>query len=155
MALVDDGVCEVHLYATVKLLSEFREDTFHTFFCNSRRFQIPFLGRRALNNSAEFLDVVCTTQHVGSCVNCTPNIFVHSWVVNPTDMIPSIVSTITRRAYDPIVSFYGFILRSTHERLRLKRIELTHILVEKYLARIRQDVRDEVAANARAPVNNS
>ena len=114
---------------------------------------IPFLGRRSLKDSVEFLDVVCTTQHVGSRVDHTPNIFVHSWGVNPTDMIN--VSTITRRAYDPIVSFHGFILRSNHERLRLKRIELKHIRLEEYLARIHQDVRDKVAANARFPVNNA
>ena len=147
-ALTDDGVCEVHLYARVKLLSEFREDTFHSFSFNARRFQIPFLGRRALNYSVEFIYVVRTIQHVGSRVNHTPNIFVHSWGVNPTDIIPANVYTITRRAYDPIVSFHGFILQSNHDRLRLKRIELKRIRVEEYLARICQDVRDEVAANA-------
>ena len=126
-ALADDGVREVRPYARVKLRSEFREDTLQTFFCTALQFQIPFLGRRALNNSVEFLDVVCTTHHVGSRVDYTPNIFVHSWGVNPTDMIPANVSTITRRAYDPICSFHGSVLRSNHERLRLKRIELKRI----------------------------
>ena len=41
-ALADNGVCEVHLYARFKLLFEFMEDTFRTFFFNARRFQIPF-----------------------------------------------------------------------------------------------------------------
>ena len=99
-ALADNGVCEVHPYARVKLHSEFREDNFQTFFFNAQQFQIPFWGCRALNYSVEFLDIVCNTQHVGSCVDYTPNIFVHSWGVNPTDMIPANVSTITRRAYD-------------------------------------------------------
>ena len=36
-ALADDGVREVHPYSRVKLLSEFREDTFHTFFFNERQ----------------------------------------------------------------------------------------------------------------------
>ena len=70
-------------------------------------------------------------------------------------MIPANFYTITRRAYYPIVSFHGFILRSNHECLRLKCIDLKRILVEEYLSRIRQDVRDEVAANARAPGNNA
>ena len=83
-ALADNGVHEVHPYTRVKLLSEFREDTFHTFLFNAQIFQIPFLGRRALNNSVEFLDVVRTTQHVGSRVDYTPNIFLHSWGFNPT-----------------------------------------------------------------------
>ena len=65
------------------------------------------------------------------------------------------VSTITRRAYDPIFPFRGFVLRSNHEQLWLKRIELKHIRVEEYLAIIRQDVSDEVSANARSPVNNA
>ena len=42
-ALADDGVCAVHPYNRVKLRSEFREDTFQTFFFNARRFQIHFL----------------------------------------------------------------------------------------------------------------
>ena len=63
-ALSEDGVYEVHLYARVELLSDFREDNFHTHFFNARRFQIPFLGRRAVNESVKFLDVSRTTQHV-------------------------------------------------------------------------------------------
>ena len=70
-------------------------------------------------------------------------------------MLPPNVSTITRRSYNPIVSFHGFVLRSNHERLRLKRIELKHIHVKEFLARIRQNVSDKVDANVRAPVNNA
>ena len=70
-ALAEDGVHEVHPYARVKLLSEFMKDTFHTHFFNAQRFQIPFLGRRALNMSVEFIDVVRVTHHVGSRVDYT------------------------------------------------------------------------------------
>ena len=108
-----------------------------------------------MNESVKLLDVVRTTQHVQSRVSYTPNIFVHSWGVNPTDTTPANISTTTRHAYDPIVSFHGFILRSNHERLRLKRIEFKYIRVEEYLARICQDVSDEVSANARDSVNNA
>ena len=77
--IAEDGVCEVRPYTRVRLLSEFREDNFHTHLFNSRRFQIPFLGRRAVNKSVEFLHVVRKTQHVQSHVaSWTPNIFVHS-----------------------------------------------------------------------------
>ena len=102
----EGGVREVHLYARFRILSDFREDTFHTHFFNLRRLKIPFLGRRAVNKSVEFLDVVCTTQHVRSRVDYTSNIFVDSWGINPTDMFPPNFSTITRRAYHPIVSFH-------------------------------------------------
>ena len=154
-ALANDGVCEVHPCARVKLRSKFREDTFQTFFFNSRRFQILFLVCRALKASVEFLDVVCVTQHVGNPVDYNPNIFVNSWVINTTDTIPAGVSTTTLRAYDHICSFHRFVFRYKHKRLRLKRIELKRIRFEELLSRIRQDVSDEVAANVRAPVNDA
>ena len=154
-ALTEDGVHEGHLYARVRLLSNFRENTFHTHLFNLQRFQIPLLGRRSMKDSVKFLDVVRTTQHIRSRVNYTPNIFVHFWGINPIDMLPPNVSTINRRAYDPIVTFHGFVLWPNHERLRLKRIELKILRVEEYLDRIRQDVSDEVAANVRAPGNNA
>ena len=43
-ALADDGVCEVHQYAIVKLRSEFSEDTFQTFFFNSQTIPDSSLG---------------------------------------------------------------------------------------------------------------
>ena len=70
-------------------------------------------------------------------------------------MLPHNVSTITRRAYDPIIFFHGFVLRSNHERLKLKRIELKCIRVKEYIARICQDISEKVAANVRFPDNNS
>ena len=155
-ALAEDGVREVHLYAIFRLLSEFREDTFHTHFFNLRRFQITFLGRRDVNKSVEFINVVRKTHHVRSRVaSWTPNLFVHSRGINPTDMIPPNVSTITRRAYNLPVTFHGIILPSNHKRLRLKCIELKCICVEEYLAKICGEIRDKVTANVCAPVNNA
>ena len=52
--LADDGVRKVLPYDRVKLLSVFREDNFYTFFFNVRQLQIPFLGCRDLNDSANF-----------------------------------------------------------------------------------------------------
>ena len=105
--------------------------------------------------SVEFLNVVRVTQHVGSRVNNTPNISIQSWGVNTNDTIPPNVSTITRRAYDHIRNFHGFVFRSNHDRLRLKRIELKHIRFEELLARIRGDVRDDVGNNACSPANHA
>ena len=70
-------------------------------------------------------------------------------------MIPPDVSTITRRAYNLPVTFHGLVLRSNHERLRLKRIESRRIRVEELLAIICQDIRDVVGANVCVPVNNT
>ena len=36
-ALAEDGVREVHSYARVRVLDDFREDTFHTHFFNVRK----------------------------------------------------------------------------------------------------------------------
>ena len=113
------------------------------------------MGRRDLNASVKFLEVVRITHPVGSRVDYTPNILIRSWGVNPTDTIPPNVYTISRRAYDPICNFYGFVLQSNHERLRLKRIELKHIRFEELLPRIRQDVRDDVVDNACPPANHA
>ena len=70
-------------------------------------------------------------------------------------MITANVSTINQRAYDPICYFRGLVLRSNPERLRMQRIELKRIRPEEYLARIIQDVRDDVDANLRVSVNNA
>ena len=113
------------------------------------------MGRRALNASVGFFDVLRVTEHVGSRVEYTPNIFVHSWGVNPTDTIPANVSTITWRAYDPFRYFHEFVLRSNHESIRLKRIKLKLIRVKDSLARIRQDFSDKVSDNVSAPINNA
>ena len=70
------GVCEVHLFARVRLFNDFREGTFKTFFFNSQRCCIPFVGRRSLKNSVEFLRFF----HVNvdsEVVIFTPNIFIH------------------------------------------------------------------------------
>ena len=92
---------------------------------------------------------------VGSRVDYNPNIFIHSWSVNPTDTIPANVYTITRHAYDPICYFHGFILRYNHECLILKQIDLKRIRFEELLAIICPDVRDDVYVNVCAPINNS
>ena len=99
-ALAEGGVREVHPSARVKLLDDFREDNFHTHFFNARQFHIPFLSRRSVIMSVEFLNAARENQQVGIRVaTWTENIFFQSWVPYPT-MIPHTVSTIKRRAYD-------------------------------------------------------
>ena len=62
-------------------------------------------------------------------------------------MIPPNVSTITRRAYNVPVTFHVLVLRSNHERLRLKHVELRRIRVDELIDIIRQEIRDEVCAD--------
>ena len=140
-------VCEVHLFARVRLFNDFREDTFKTFFFNLQRCRIPFVGRRSLNNSVKFLRLV----HVNfdsEVVIFTPNLFIHDWGTNPTVIYPT-VSNITRRAYNPITTERGFVLRCNHERLILKRVN------ENHFSRIRQDIRVDVLNCACSPANNA
>ena len=151
--LNDGRVREVHPFAWVRLLNNFREDTFQTFFFNSRRCRIPFIDLRSLNTSVKFIcfsDVTLDAEVVIS----TPNIFVHDWGTYPSVIYPT-VSNFTRQAYDPITTQKGFILRCNHERLRLKRVERKRIALENHLARIRQDICDDVDFEyACSPVNH-
>ena len=117
----EKGICKVHPFARIRLLDYFREDTFQTTSFNSRRCCIPFVGRRYLNGSFEFIhfsDVTSNTEVVIS----TPNLFVHGWGTNPTTIWPT-VSNFTQRAYVPITSQKGFCQRCNHECLRLKWVE--------------------------------
>ena len=70
------GVREIHPFARILLLDDFREDTFQTTFFNSQRCSISFIGRISLNGSVDFIkfaDVTSDTEEVIS----TPNRFVH------------------------------------------------------------------------------
>ena len=94
-ALIAQGVREVHPFARVRLFDDFREDTFKTFFFNSRRCRISFIGSRSLNNSVEFIRFAHVTLDVEVFLY-TPNLFVHNWGTNPTTIYPT-VSNITPR----------------------------------------------------------
>ena len=148
------GVCEVHPFARVRLLDDFREDTFKTFFFNSRRYRIPFIGQRSLNGSVEFIRFADVTSDAEVVIS-TSNLFVHEWGTYPT-MIWRTVSNFTRRAYVLITTQKGFRLRCNHERLRLKMVERKRVALENNLARIRQGIRDDVADNyACSPANHA
>ena len=52
-----DGICEVHPFAWVQISNNFVGETFYTQFFNAREIRIPFLGRRSVNRSVQWLDV--------------------------------------------------------------------------------------------------
>ena len=56
-ALAGDRMREVHSYARVQISNDFIGETFHTHFFNAREVQIPFLGRRSVNRSFQWIDV--------------------------------------------------------------------------------------------------
>ena len=151
----DQGVCKVHPFARVRLFDDFCEDTFWTTLFNSRKCRIPFIGRRSMNVSVEFIHFADVTSDSTKDVVSTRNIFVHEWSSNPT-MIGPTCSNYTCCAYLPITSHKGFRQRCNHERLRLKWVKFKRVALECHLARVCQDMRDDVAANYTfRPLNNA
>ena len=149
----DCGVCEVHLSAEVRLLQNFREDTFKTLFFDLRRCRITFIGQISLNASVEFICYANVTSDAKVVIS-TPNLFVHEWGTNPTMLCPN-VSNFNQRTYVPITSQKGFRQRCNHKRMRLKWVEGKRVAPEDHLARVRKDICDDVAANYDPPpVNN-
>ena len=63
-ALAEDGVREVHPYARVELLDDFREHNFHTHFFNAQKFQNPLLSHRSVNITVKFVYVACAAQQI-------------------------------------------------------------------------------------------
>ena len=50
-AFDEGGISKVHPFARVQISNNFTEDTFYFRFFNARQIQIPFLGRRSVNES--------------------------------------------------------------------------------------------------------
>ena len=73
------GVREVHLTARVKLFDIFAEDTFRSTFYNSRRCRVPFIGRRSVNGSIEFIRFADVIADSTLDIISTRNIFVLPW----------------------------------------------------------------------------
>ena len=84
-----DGVREVHLTPRVKLFTLFDENTFRSTFYDSRRFRVPFIRRKGLNGSVEFIRYSDVTLGSTSHIISTQNIFVHSWGKYPTMIGPT------------------------------------------------------------------
>ena len=83
------GFCEVNLTARVKLFTLFDENTFRSILYDSRRCRVPFIGRKGLNSSVEFIRYSDVTLDSASDIISTQNIFVHSWGKYPTMIGPT------------------------------------------------------------------
>ena len=85
----EDGIIEIHLYARVQISDNFVGYTFYSHFFNTREILIPFLGRRSVNGSVQWLDVPRPFGETGNLTAAwTENTFVNSWGTNPT-VIPN------------------------------------------------------------------
>ena len=82
-------VREVHPTARVKLFDLFAEDTFRSTFYNSRRFRVPFIGRRSVNGSIKFIRFADVIADSTSDIISTRNISVHPWGKYPTLIGPA------------------------------------------------------------------
>ena len=61
-----DGIWEVHLFARVHIRDDFTEGNFYTIFFNAQKIRIPFLGRRSVNGSVQWLDAPHSAPQAGS-----------------------------------------------------------------------------------------
>ena len=77
-SLNEHRVCEVHPFTQIRLLDDFREDTFQTTFFNFRRCRIPFIGQRLMHGSVKFIEFADVTSDTKGVIS-TSNIFVHEW----------------------------------------------------------------------------
>ena len=74
----NDGICEVHPFARVQISDNFTGGTFHTHFFNARAVRIPFLVRRSVNGSVQWLDVPRTFGETGAATAAwTENIYLN------------------------------------------------------------------------------
>ena len=108
-----------------------------------------------MNGSVQFIRFADVTSDSTSNIISTRNIFVHLWGDCP-NLIGPTCSNYTCRAYVPITIQKGFNQRCNHERLRLKWVERKRVAFERHLARVRQDMSDDVAENYTfPPLNNA
>ena len=143
-------VREVNLTAQVKLFTLFDENTFRSTFYDSRRCRVPFIGRKGLNGSVEFISYLDVPSDSASDIISTQNIFVHSWGKYPT-MIGPTCSNYTCRAYAPITWQEGFNKRCEHERRHLLFVERKRIAFQRHLAMVRDEMSYDVALNYTVP----
>ena len=117
-AFAEDGIRKIHLYARVQISDDFVGETFYSHFLNAREIRIPFLVRRAVNGSVQWLDVPRAAAQAGSPVATWPeNTFVYSWVTYPIVITPN-VSTIWRIAIDNVpVNLHTITCRANHKHL--------------------------------------
>ena len=71
-------VRKVHITARFKLFDLFDEDTFWSTFYYSQRCCVPFIGRKSLNGSVEFIRYSDVIAESTSDIIYTRNIFVNS-----------------------------------------------------------------------------
>ena len=147
------GVREVHPTAWVNLFDLFAEDTFRSTFFNSRICHVPFISRRPVNGSIEFIRYSDIISDSTSDIIYTRNIFVQPWGKYLT-LIGSVCSKYTCSVYIPITCQKGFNQRCEHEHLRLLFFERKIIAFEKNLSRVRDHMSDDVAMNYVLPPFN-
>ena len=72
-----------------KLDTTVDKDTFWSTFYDSRICRVPFIGRKSINGSVEFIRYSDVIADSTPDIISTKNIFVHSWGNNPTMIWPT------------------------------------------------------------------
>ena len=144
MGFAEDGIREVHLYSRVQISNNFVKETFYTHFFNAREIQIPFLGRRSVNVSVQWLGVPLPFVETGIVTAAwTENTFVYSWGTNPT-VIPNLPIRRRTTLQSVPINLRAFACRANPDCLRYNCVERRQTLQRELHAQILLDIREEV-----------
>ena len=116
-AFSEYGIRKVHPYARVQISENIFGETFYTQFFNAQEIRIPFLSRRSVNESVQWLDVPRPFGETGIATAAwTENTFINSWGANPT-IIPN--RPIRRRTtFQSVpINLRAFVCRANLDRL--------------------------------------
>ena len=138
---------EIHPYARVQISNNFIGENFHTQFFNAQEVRIPFLGRRSVNGSVQWLDVPWSFSETGiSTAAWTENTFFNLWGTNPT-MI-SIVPIIRRTTFPDVpINLRAVSRRACHDRFQRNCVERIQTLQRELHTRIILDIHDKVLSD--------
>ena len=143
----EDGICEVHPYARVQISDDFVGETFYSHFFNTREIRIPFLGRRSVNRSVQWLDLTRPFGKTGTITTVwTENTFVYGWGTNPT-VIPNCPNRRCTTFQSVPINLCAFSYRANYNRLRRICVEWRKSIERELHAQILLDISDEVLSD--------
>ena len=145
-AFDEDRIREIHLCARFQISNYFVGETFYSHFFNAREIRIPFLGRRSVNGSVQWLDVprpFIETRNLTA--TWTENTLVYGWGTNPTVIMNR---PIRRRKTESVpINLRDLSCQANHDRLRRIRVEWRQAIERELHTRILLDIRDEVLSD--------
>ena len=131
----EDGTRKVHQFARVQISEDFTGETFHTHFSNAKAVRIPFLGRRSVNESVQWIDVPRPFFETGVATAA----WTEDLYVNPLYHVYSHVMS-----PDNPISLRAAARRVRYDLLRANCVERFQTLLRETISRCLSDTCDEV-----------